>query len=91
MRRTGKWTGSLRIRSGSFIVGLAIVLLTAGPGTSGGPSHACANRAIGSASSYTRCVASQQRVGQSGAACRPRPVICVDYKKYKRWSKKRDW
>jgi hypothetical protein len=92
-----KWTTSLARRCGSWRISVAVavaagavVLLTASPGTSGGPSQACANRAIGSASSYTRCVASQQRAGQSGAACRSRPVICVDWKKYRRWSKKRD-
>jgi hypothetical protein len=65
-------------------------LLMAGPGSSDSASR-CTAEAARAAADYQRCVASHQRIGHSGSACTMRPVICVDYDKYKRWSKKRDW
>ena len=68
------------------------VLLMASPGTSSGwQNQACANRTISAVSSNARCVAAQRKAGMTGAACSVRPVVCVDYRKYERWDKKRKW
>lgn len=81
------------MRGITFIVVLTAGLLMAGAGTSGGgwQNQACANRTISAVSSNARCVAAQRKAGMSGAACSVRPVVCVDYKKYNRWDKKRKW
>ncbi len=75
------------IASGAILVA---GLLMAGTGSSDSASR-CTAEAARAANEYARCVASLQRAGLPGTACTMRPVICVDYDKYKRWSKKRDW
>ncbi len=77
----------------AFIVWLLGVLtgmlLTASRGIS---DTTCEIKIAAAASEYAACVSAISRAGVNPArVCRMRPVICPDYKKFKRWERKRNW
>ncbi len=74
----------------AFVAAMAVAYSAhAGDGRRGA---SCRGRAVASASDYSSCVGHAARAGVNPAlACRPRPVICVDYGRIKRLERKRSW